>query len=233
MAKSYRKYLSGAAAVAVVASVVPTAAFADTKEFTDAKEIPSYAVDAINYLVGKGALAGNPDGSFKPNASITRGEVATILANTLNLKVTAGAEASFNDTKGHWASKFIAAVQAQKPGVLNGDGNGSFRPNDKISREEVASVLVRAYDLKLNQEADINFSDVTGWSTESVNILASLGVAAGKGEGKFAPKANVTRAETAAFFHRAEVPEVRGHVGVKLLFLQMLLLLQAISKVIA
>ena len=177
-------------------------------------EIPSYAVDAVNYLVGKGAIAGNPDGSFKPNASITRGEVATILANTLNLKVNEGEEASFNDTKGHWASKFIAAVQAQKPGVLNGDGNGSFRPNDKISREEVASVLVHAYDLKLNKEADIKFSDVTGWSTESVNILASLGVAAGKSASSFAPKAYVTRAETAAFFHRAEVKEKRVVVKV-------------------
>jgi hypothetical protein len=50
------------------------------------------------------------------------------------------------------------------------------------------------------------FHDNTGWGAESVSILASLGVVEGVGEGKFDPNANVTRAQTAVFIHRAEVP---------------------------
>ena len=213
--KSYRKYLAGAAAAAVVVSAVPVAGFAAAQTFTDASDIPAYAVDAVNYLVGKKAINGYEDGSFKPAAQITRGEVATILAKTLNLTVDDKAQANFDDTDGHWSSKFIAAVQAQKPGVLNGDGNGKFRPNANITREELASVLVQAYGLKLDTNADVAFSDVSGWGANSVNILASLGVAAGKTTTTFAPKADVTRAETAAFFHRAEVETVRVEVKQK------------------
>ena len=68
-------------------------------------------------------------------------------------------------------------------------------------------MLVQAYDLKLDTNADVAFSDVSGWGAAPVNILASLGVAAGKTTTTFAPKADVTRAETAAFFHRTEVKE--------------------------
>src|SRR3954452_25066909 len=101
--KSYRKFLAGAAATAVVVSAVPAAGFAATQTFTDASDIPAYAVESVNYLVGKGAITGYEDGSFKPAAQIKRGEVATILAKTLNLTVDAKEQADFDDTDGHWA----------------------------------------------------------------------------------------------------------------------------------
>ena len=116
------------------------------------------------------------------------------------------AKASFGDTQNHWASAAIAALEAQRPGVINGYVDGSFKPNKNITRQEMAKMIVVAYDFESNEEQQVSFHDNTGWGAESVSILASLGVVEGVGEGKFDPNANVTRAQTAVFIHRAEVP---------------------------
>ncbi len=213
----HRKFLATSLTAAMVASAVaPTAGFAaeTTKSFPD---VPAnhWAKDSIDYLVGKGALEGRETGKFDPNASVTRGEAAKILSITLGLKIDDSAKTSFKDAVNHWSSKYVAAIQSQKEGVIKGYEDGTFRPNDKITRQEMAKMIVEAYELKLNADADVSFTDNSGWGAEYINVLASLGIVEGVSAGKFAPNANVTRAQTPVFVHRAEVKEVRKDVGQK------------------
>ena len=213
-AKSYRKYLAGAAAVAVVASAAPAAGFAAeaTKDFTDVQG--HWGLEHINYLLGKGAIDGYGDKTFRPDNQITRAEAATLLARTLDLDIQDEARTNFNDAANHWGSKYIAAIQHQLPRVINGYDDKTFRPDAPITRQEMAKMIATAYDLKLNDDADISFDDNKDWGAEYINILASLGVADGYGK-VFNPEAQVTRAETATFVHRAEVKEVRKAVPSK------------------
>ncbi|WP_394235045.1 S-layer homology domain-containing protein [Niallia oryzisoli] len=210
MAKSYRKFIAGTAAAAVVASAAPGLTVG-AAGFND--QIPTWAKEAVDYLVGKGAIGGYPDGSYQPYAEIKRGEAAKMLAVALGLDIDDNAKASFGDTKDHWASKYVAALQAQKPGVINGYGDGSFKPENTITREELAKMTVEAYGLELDKEVEIDFRDNTGWGKEYVNVLASLGIVAGVSQGEFDPGANVTRGQFPVFVHRAEVPGVRIKVG--------------------
>ncbi|KAB2336755.1 S-layer homology domain-containing protein [Cytobacillus depressus] len=184
----HRKFLATSLTAAMVASAVaPTAGFAaEAKSF---KDVPAdhWAKASIDYLVGKGAIDGRPGGTFDLKSDITRGEAAKILSITLGLKIDDEAKASFKDAADHWASKYIAALQTQKEGVINGYDKDTFKPNAKITRQEMAKMVVTAYGLKLNENADVSFTDNNGWGAEFVNILASLGVVEGVAAGKFSP----------------------------------------------
>ena len=215
MAKSYRKFIAGAATTAVVASSFAGVAGAAT-QFDG--ELVDWQKPGVEYLVGKKAIEGRDNGLFDPNASITRGEAAKIIAKALELNIDQSAKASFSDTQTHWASPFIAAIEKQKKGVIDGQGDGTFLPDKEITRQEMAKMIVKAYGLKLNEKADVSFFDAgsfADWAKNEIMILASLGIVQGVGNGEFSPHTNVTRAETAAFIHRAEVAEVRKAVKQK------------------
>lgn len=211
--KNYRKFVATSVTAALVASAVAPAAFAAEKvDFKDS--IPTWAKDAVDYLVGKEAISGYPDGTFNQAGKLTRAEAAKILALSLDLKIDEDAKTDFADAKDHWASSYIAAIQKEKPGVIDGY-NGKFDPNANITRQQMAKMVVVAYDLKLDEAADISFSDNTGWGADQVNILASLGVVEGVSAGKFSPNADVTRGQAAVFVHRTEVESVRVAVPSK------------------
>ena len=206
MTKSYRKYLAGTVATAVVASALPVAGVS-AASFKD--EVPSWAKESVDYLVAKGAINGLPNGTFAAQQEITRGEAAKIIAISLGLTIDENAKASFDDAKDHWASKYIAALEKQKPGVISGTPDGSFKPNSNITRQELAKIIVTAYDLKVNEDAGVQFSDNNSWGKEYVNVLAQLGVVQGVGGDRFNPNGTVTRGEVPVFVHRAEVKEKR------------------------
>ncbi|MCM3760153.1 S-layer homology domain-containing protein [Alkalihalobacillus oceani] len=210
--KSYRKFLATsvtAAMVATVAAPVIPSVSADTPTSFPDVATNHWASDSIAYLVEKGAIEGRPDGTFDPNASITRAEAAKILAITLGLDVDSSASTNFSDAANHWGSAYIAAIQEQAPGVIDGYTDGTFRPNRTITRQEMAKMIVTAYDLQEDETVNIDFTDNTGWGAEYITTLASLGIVEGVRAGQFQPNGNVTRAQTPVFVHRAEVPEVR------------------------
>ena len=108
---------------------------------------------------------------FYPNDSITRGEAAKVIAKALNLNIDPSAKASFSDTQSHWASPYIAALETQKSGVINGQGDGTFLADKKITRQEMAKMIVKAYGLKLDDNADVSFFDAgsfADWADEEI-----------------------------------------------------------------
>jgi len=168
-----------------------------------ADQIPMWASDSVDNLVEKGVIQGYPDGTFKPDQAVTRAEAAAMLTEVLGLEMDENAQPSFYDVQNHWASEAITALQNQKPGVVDGYADGSFKPNQTITRQEMAKMIVAAYDLERYGETQTYFHDNTGWGAEAVNTLASLGIVHGVAVGEFDSNADVTRAQAAVFIDQA------------------------------
>lgn len=98
----------------------------------------------IEYLKTKSYVSGYKDMTFKPENKITRAEATKVIISALGINTGSVFDPLFSDVKnGDWYFPFVMA--AQKSGVVNGDGNGKFRPNDTISLSEALAVLCRAF----------------------------------------------------------------------------------------
>ncbi|MGG0008282.1 S-layer homology domain-containing protein, partial [Bacillus tropicus] len=195
----YRAVAAGILAASLLSS--PVSSFAAAKKFSD---VPTWAQESVDYLVGKKALVGKPDGTFSPSEAVDKGSAAKILAVVLGLPIDPKAKPSFKDAQSHWAAPYIAAVE--KAGVINGDGTGKFNPSSKINRASMASMLVQAYSLekKIIGELPTQFKDLEShWGKKQANILVALEISNGTGNG-WNPEGTVTRAEAAQFIAKAD-----------------------------
>ena len=104
--------------------------------FPDVK-VGSWYEAAVNAMAAAGILAGYSDGSFRPNRPVTRAECAAILAKLCG--ETAAEPTSFPDAAGHWAREAIAL--AQEKGWVSGYTDGTFRPNNSVTRAEAVVIL--------------------------------------------------------------------------------------------
>ena len=148
-------------------------------------------------------LIGTPDGNIHPNANITRAEVVTIFFRLLddNYRADVWSQSNaFPDVSLHnWFNNAISTMSSA--GIINGMPDGTFKPNDAITRAEFAAIVARFFDDQgFNQSA---FTDIDGhWAQDYINTLASLGWVQGAGDGTFNPNAQITRAEAAAIVNR-------------------------------
>ncbi len=152
-----------------------------------------WAQSNIEKLVGLDAISGYPDGSFKPGKTITRAEFATILVKAF--KLTAGSGKIFTDTAEHWAKDAIAT--AASAGIVNGYDADTFGPNDLITREQMAAMIVNAAKLS-PAVVELQFVDsdkVSQWAKQTVITAVSSGIMNGYPDNKFQPRGNATRAE--------------------------------------
>lgn len=131
--------------------------------FTDTKEFGWASADILK-VTSDGLLQGYPDGSFRPDQSITRAEMAAIVARWM--KLTGDTTSSFPDVKGHWSAAFIALVQ--EAGFVKGRPDGSFGPDELLSRAEAVTVINRV----LNRETAISSIQSTIWSDVPENHWA-------------------------------------------------------------
>ena len=168
--------------------------------FNDIKD--HWAKDSIIYLSDMDLVAGLGDGLFGVNEPVTRAQMAVMLDRILDLETGA---LNINDVKAsYWAASEIAAVK--NAGLMVGYPDGTFRPDQTLSRAEIAVILVRAFELTANQN-EVLFSDLgqSGWSwaDQSIVTLSNLGLASGTGNGLFQPDKTLTRAEMAVFLTNA------------------------------
>ena len=114
---------------------------------------------AIATLTNIGIIHGYTDGTFRPNAQITRAELATIIARFANLDVNTK---TFSDITGHWAQKSIELAAGN--GWINGYTDGTFRPNNKITRAETFAMINRVLDRMTKSVDDLlPQSDMNMW----------------------------------------------------------------------
>ncbi|WP_162309330.1 S-layer homology domain-containing protein [Cohnella abietis] len=156
-----------------------------------------WAEASIKQAISSGIVKGYPDGTFKPNHTVTRAEFAEMLMNTLKPQGE-GVTPTFTDTAeiGAWANKAIA--QAVQAGIIKGNPNGAFRPNVEITRAEMAEMIARAMSLSIDANAITDFADdkdIPTWAKASVAKVKSAGILQGRGSNKFAAQDHATRAE--------------------------------------
>lgn len=166
-----------------------------------------WAEKEIQELAGKEIIKGKTQTQYMPEDSVTRAEFAALIRRALglNASIYQGGYADI-DASAWYANEIQAIVGA---GIMTGDPDGNFRPEDTISRQEMAKVIVNAYMIQTGASeinaAEINFEDseeIAAWAKESVKKAVSLGLVNGMGDGTFAPNDNMTRAQAAAVIHR-------------------------------
>lgn len=129
---------------------------------------------------------------------------ALALLLCLSLLPTAAwaAETAFRDVSGHWAEETITAWREK--GDISGYSDGTFRPNNSVTRAEFVKLLNRA--IGLTAEGTISFTDVkeSDWFYAEVAKAVAAGYAGGMGDDTFQPEAPITRAQAAAMLARAQ-----------------------------
>jgi len=155
----------------------------------------------IEQLVALGAIGGYPDGSFAPEKSISRAEFTSILVKAFKLE--GAADKVFADTQNHWAKDAIAVAYANN--IISGYDNDKFGPDDPITREQMAVMVVKAAKLEL-VSGEANFTDsnrISTWAAEAVNTAYSNKLISGYPDQSFGPANNASRAEAATVIFNA------------------------------
>ena len=154
-----------------------------------------WAQNTINKWVDKGDISGYPDGTFRPNNMITRAEFVVLVNNAMGY--TKSGYAYFSDVPSHyWGKNAIQTGVAA--GYISGDGNGIFRPNDPVTRQEAAAMISRILDLKQNESRAYRYTDsyaISNWAKGVVGAVSDAGIMAGYPDGSFGPNRVLTRAE--------------------------------------
>lgn len=149
-------------------------------------------------------VQGYPDGTVKPAGNITRAETAAILFRLMDdasRKTYYSTKSGFRDVaSGSWYNTYVATLN--NAGVITDSSNGCFRPNEAITRAELAAMLAKFSE---TTGAANYFNDVSAkyWAANAIAICAKLGWINGYPDGTFRPDKNVTRAELMAMINRA------------------------------
>ncbi|WP_171651743.1 S-layer homology domain-containing protein [Paenibacillus foliorum] len=157
--------------------------------------------DRFDNLKHQRYILGYPNGKFQPDNSLTRAELAAIVARlTENVKVSDAL--SYNDiNEGHWAANYVKI--ATKHGYFSGFEDGSFRPEAQVSRGELASVMARFLKLNVSGTGELHFTDTQGhWSGDAIEELYRGKFLSGYPDGTFKPQDSIRRVEAVTMINR-------------------------------
>lgn len=196
-----------ALSILVAASVALSISLTD-KSYAATDDITGITLEKeMRAMIDQGVLEGFGAGIYKPSLDVTRGQFATFMARAL--KLPAGPDQFKDVSKSSPLAAGINAASAAK--IVNGYSKTSFRPDEKITREQIAAMINRGLTyLKIDsQESTVKFSDKdkispTFLTAVSVNVNYKLinGKSNGDGTYRFEPKSNATRDQAAAFIYR-------------------------------
>nr|WP_305120963.1 S-layer homology domain-containing protein [Saccharibacillus sp. JS10] len=149
-------------------------------------------------------IQGYADGTFRPNASVTRAQLAVMVAALLGYDKTAFVDNSgFSDVAyTHWAAGAIAYVN--QSGYLIGDAQGKFRPNAAVTRAEMAAIASRLKGLQNDGSTNASFSDVPSghWASSAIQSARQASLITGYADGMYRPSQTMTRAEAVTVLNR-------------------------------
>ena len=171
-----------------------------------------WAKDAVNDMGSRMVIEGVGGGRFEPGREVTRAEFAAILVRALGLKLEEGA-APFTDVReSDWHNGAVLTAHAY--GLIAGYGDGAFRPDERITREQAMTMLARAMALT-NLKASLpggsadealrpyaDAAETSGWALAGIADSVQAGIVTGRGGEALAPKAFITRAEAAVMVER-------------------------------
>jgi len=163
--------------------------------------------DAVRALTEKGLMEGTSPGRLNPNITLTRGMIVTMLYR-LEEKPEVEGDNPFPDVAdGLWYSDAI--LWASENEIVFGYNNGTFGPDDPVTREQAVTILHRyaeAKELDVTEKDDlskfVDKDEVSDWALEAMQWAVAVGIIQGRPGNKIAPQGTATRAEIAAIFTR-------------------------------
>ncbi|ABR46530.1 S-layer domain protein [Alkaliphilus metalliredigens QYMF] len=173
-----------------------------------------WAKERIQDWVAAELLSGYPDGSFKPDQSISRAEFMSLVNKSFDYTVEK--EGSFSDvSKDEWFASVVAV--ANGAGYISGYDDETMKPNQPISRQEVATIITKIMKLEENVEQAAEFTDHEGiaqWSKGFIGAVSAARYMNGYPDGSFQAKKEMTRAEAVAALDKviSELSDGEGEV---------------------
>lgn len=201
-----KKLLSCLLTLCMLFSLLPTAALAaDANPFTDVKDA-DWFYDGVLWAEDEGLMNGTAATTFAPNDTTTRGMLVTILWRLAGKPDAKGTQFSDVDDGAYYAD---ATIWGCANDIICGYGDGTFGPNDAITRQQMATILYRyAKYAKYDVTAAADLSDyddadeVASWAEDALAWANAEGLINGMGDGTLAPAGNATRAQVAAILYR-------------------------------
>ena len=161
-----------------------------------------WAESVITQWQSKGLIQGYEDGTFKPGNTITRAEFVTLMNNAKGFWSEGGI--NFSDVKnGSWF--YSAVARAVAAGYVKGYSDGSFKPNNTITRAEAAVMIANTAKLSANEAGAYRFTDIgsiPAWARGSVGAVVAAGYMTGYPDGSFDANASISRAEAVSSLNR-------------------------------
>jgi uncharacterized protein YjdB len=186
--------------------IAPTKNVPGAPGINDYKDISKHwAKDSFALLLSKGIIAGYPDKTLRPNAEITREEISKIIIIAAGYMPTNDSSLPYKDSPSisAWAKPFIKS--AMESGIIKGYENNTFRPKNKLTRKEMAVLIINAFGYDIPQNPKINMKDankIPAWAKGHVAKAIELGIIKGYNDNTFRPDKTITRAEVAAMIAR-------------------------------
>jgi hypothetical protein len=170
-----------------------------------------WAYHAIKELSAKHIVSGVSDSEFAPQEQMTRAEFAELITRTLGLK--AAKSATYTDVNsGMMHAEAISAATEAK--IIYGRSAERFAPNDQITREEMVTMIIRAYEYRSGKTVEVTtkatYDDrdlANAWALPYIDAASVIGIVQGRDEGTFAPKQFMTRAEGVQVIYRLLMSE--------------------------
>ncbi|SDI93494.1 S-layer homology domain-containing protein [Alteribacillus bidgolensis] len=208
--KSYRKFLAGSVSAAMVATTFGAVNPVNVQTADAAEAFPDvdndyWASGSIQRLADQGVISGYKDGTYRPGEEINRGQVAAMLVAAFDLDVDENAEPPFEDLNPESYFTPYAAAVKEADLIKGRENNTQFAAGMDLSREQMATILVRAFDLEARDDVDADVGDIDKAHEShrsNIEILAQYDIT-NTADGNFRPKETVTRAQFAAFLDRA------------------------------
>ena len=170
--------------------------------FSDIDEDDWFYADVVA-AANEGYVEGMGDGKYEPKGSLTRAQFATMIARAMNYEDKPASPAAFTDVNGHWAADAINFCAEN--GIVDGYEDCTFKPDQAVTRQEVAAMLTRAFDLvEVSDDKYPDDASISGWASEYVYKCLAAGLMKGdKDTGNFRPASILNRAEAATILMNA------------------------------
>ncbi|MEW6573797.1 MAG: S-layer homology domain-containing protein [Bacillota bacterium] len=170
-----------------------------------------WAQDDIRAMAEAGIVRGMGDGTFCPEEKLTRAQFTGFVLRSLNISESRPVPGNYADVPaGTWYYEAVETACAN--GLIFGYGDGLFRPEASITREELAAMVIRSLEKggRQLQVADtdavlgqfVDGAEIQGWAREAAAVAVQVGLIKGRDGGRFAPKENATRAEAIVILKR-------------------------------
>ena len=190
-----------------VVVAIPTLTGKNFEKITDV-HADDWFYEYVKKSYEDGLFTGTSDTTFEPNANLTRGMFITVLSRFDKADTSNYANIFYDVKPGEWYQEAVNWGAAN--GIVNGVGENEFRPNDPITREQMAVMLCNyisyAYPGLFNSMSSApmfaDYEQISEWARVQVLLLQQIGIVQGREDNKFEPQAYVTRAEAATMIER-------------------------------